>query len=509
MNYIVRLLSCFSFIFLINGFIYSATNDFLPAVSISTLSSPRGVAVGNVFGNGIQSLIVANFGSPTFIGQSTPATLLTLPNSALQIFSPSPDGLKLIETVPTASSPRGNFVFDPDNKGRGDIFVTAYDANLLQVFSWEKGQFIKTNEEATLKMPVGVTAGLTSSSGTPFVAVANYGSSSLSLFQVKDGKLGKRIDIPVAEGPTQVAIGDLNGDGMNEIAVVCLPSHQIEILSKTPGGKGDDLASYSVTKSFVLPEGSAPADLRIADLNNDGRSDLVAADFSKNAVLIYLQQKDGSLTAENPLPTSGSHPNGLTVADLNGDGKKEIIVANRDSDSIDIFQSVGSQFQLVKTLKVANDSDSTFGPVEIGVLDTNGKGGLDLVSSHMRSNTIKVLTQTLLTFPTSTATPYLEGGVGSPFSEKTTYCFPNPSHDGKVKFSFTLNSPSEVNIQVFDLTGEAVWGERLNPSQTQNGVNTLTWDGVNQNGGSLASGMYLYRISVKDYTVTKKVAIIH
>ncbi len=498
-------------IFILTGPLYSASSNFLPVASIPVGISPRGLAVGNVFGNGVKSFIVANFGSPTFIGQNTPATLLNPKNSSLQVFSSSPNGLKLVETIQTASSPRGISLFDLLNKGSQDILVTCYDANLLQVYSWANGQFIKTNEESTLNMPVGVATGLTSSKGVPFVAVADYGSNSLSLFQIKEGKLDKKIDIPVAGGPTQVAIGDLDGDGISEIAVACLTDHQIEILSLKSVGKKDDLSSYSLKKSLVLPEGSAPADLRIADLNSDGRADLVAADFTKNTVLIYLQQADGSLAAQPPLPTSGSHPNGLTVADINGDGGKEIVVANRDSDSIDLIQWTGSQFQLVNTLKVAIDSDSSFGPVEVGVLDTTGQGKSDLVLSHMRSNSIRVLAQ--VSVP-STSGPLMAklfspNGFDTPFSEKTTFCYPNPTHDGKVKFSFNLNSPSDVLLQVFDVRGESVWSQRINASQTQNGVNAINWDGTNQNGENLASGMYVYRVTVNDKTITKKVAIIH
>ncbi len=484
-------------------------DSFQPPISIPAGISPRGVGVGNVYGRGTHSLVVANFGSSTFIGQTTPATLLNPQNSTLQIFSPSPAGLILTQTIQAAPSPRGVFLFDLSGKGRQEILVTGYDANVLQVFSWEKGQFVKTAEETTGKMPVGVTAGLTRRGGTPFAAVANYGSNTLSLFKVEAGKFLQKLDVSVAEGPAQIAIGDMNGDGINEIAAVCLPAHKILILSKAPGSKDDDLSSYSVSKTINLGDGSSPSDLRVGDLNGDGKADLVAADFTKNLIYIFFQNSDGTLSAQFSLSTSGEHPNGLTVADLFGTGEKEIIVANRDSDSIDIFQMKNGQYQLSQTLKVTDEPAASFGPIEIGVIDANGQGKLSLVASHMRSNSLRVLNQTAGGNSSAMVFKSAAGEGAAPFSEKTTFCYPNPSKDGKVKFTFSLLAPSAVNIRIFDVRGEVVWSQNLSPSQTNSGINVLNWEGVNQAGESLASGLYLYSIKVGEKTVTKKVNIIH
>jgi hypothetical protein len=488
----------------------AAVFSYQPALTVAATSSPRGVVVGNVYGRGKASLIVANFGAPTFIGQSTPASLLNPLYSNLQVFSPSLDGLKLTDTIPTASSPRGVFLFDLFNRGRLNILTTAYDSNVIQVFGWQKSQFVKLDEKPTLKMPVGVTAGLTRPGGTAYAVVTDYGTNQISIFTVEDGKLGQRVDIAVDAGPTQAAIGDLNGDGRNEIAVVCLPSNKIDLLAFRPAGHVDDPATYAVTKSLALPAGSGPADLRVADVNGDGLSDLVVAGFEKNAIFIYLQQKDGSLSLASTLPISGSHPNGLTVADLNKDGQPEIIVVSRDSDLVDIFESVSGQYQLAQSLKVSDETGVSLGPVEVAVMDTTGKGGADLVTSHMRSNSIKVLSQTVSEASLrSTPTPGEEADIAAPFSEKTTFCFPNPSREGKVTFNFTLLSSAAVEIKIFDLTGDLVWARNLNASETKAGVNRIPWDCTNQSGVSLASGVYLYRVTAESKVVTKKVAIIH
>lgn len=476
-------------------------------VSVPTGMSPRGIAIGDVLGNGVQDLVVANFGSPTFIGQSTPASLLEPRNHSLQIFSPSPNGLTLAYVIPTASSPRGISLYDLGNKGRKDILVTAYDSNMLQVFQLKDGRFVKSEEQPTLTMPVGVATGVTRSGGDIIVVVTDYGSHALSLFQVKDGKLSKRSDIEVNEGPTQVAIGDLNGDGVNEIAVVCLPANRIDILSQGAAQEVGGLPSFSVTSSILLSDGSGPADLRMADLNHDGRTDLVVANFSKSSLSVFYQKSDGSLAAQPLIATTGNRPNGLTVGDLFGDENKEIIVANRDSDSLDVFQSIEGSYRLAQTLNVSAGSDHSFGPVEVGIMDIQGDGRMDLVTSHMRSNTIKVLAQAQRWTPTPTPSGAVE--QGRPFSEETTFCYPNPTYDGKTKISFTLDEPKSASIQIFNVRGEKVWSYILSASQTRIGKNEISWDGINQAGEALASGLYLYSITIGEKTITKKAAIIH
>jgi hypothetical protein len=81
-------LAIFFLLFQVNNDVFSMSYSFQEAVSVLAGVSPRGMAVGNVLGNNIPSLIVANFGSSTFIGQSTPSTFLNLQNSNVQIFSP-------------------------------------------------------------------------------------------------------------------------------------------------------------------------------------------------------------------------------------------------------------------------------------------------------------------------------------------------------------------------------------------------------------------------------------
>lgn len=183
-----------------------------------------------------------------------------------------------------------------------------------------------------------------------------------------------------------------------------------------------------------------------------------------------------------------------------------IIVANRDSDLIDLFQWGGSLFQPLQSLKVASDSDSNYGPVEVAVLDTTGSGLIDIVTTHMRSNSIKIMTR--VESATASPTPKLESMGENQFSEKTTLFFPNPSRDGHLTLSFSLPSPKKVSLKIFDIMGTLVYSQTIGNGQTQTGNNRISWSGVNQRGDRLASGLYIYNVTVGSQTVTKKLAII-
>lgn len=116
-----------------------------------------------------------------------------------------------------------------------------------------------------------------------------------------------------------VALSPANGTG--SVAV---------FLGKSATGGG---VSYQAAGNplSVPPNGSQPSALAAADINLDGRSDLIVADFANNDVVIFLGAADGSFSSSLiPVPIRGSGPVALAVADIDGDGQPDIITANSD-----------------------------------------------------------------------------------------------------------------------------------------------------------------------------------
>ena len=85
-----------------------------------------------------------------------------------------------------------------------------------------------------------------------------------------------------------------------------------------------------------------PSDIAMADLNGDGTPDLIVADGSSDRILIYSGLGGGQfgqpVRLTDGLP-EGEGPAGLSVADLNGDGRLDLMVADKGADAVSIFMN--------------------------------------------------------------------------------------------------------------------------------------------------------------------------
>ena len=108
----------------------------------------------------------------------------------------------------------------------------------------------------------------------------------------------------------------------------------------------------------------------------------------------------------------GTGPISVVAADVNGDGKLDLISANVYGDNTDIgnlsvLTNNGSGgFVLASTLITGNFGAHGNFPVSVVAADVNGDGKLDLISANENNNDLSVLLNTTI-FPAATSTPPL------------------------------------------------------------------------------------------------------
>jgi FG-GAP-like repeat len=144
---------------------------------------------------------------------------------------------------------------------------------------------------------------------------------------------------PCGDSPFGVAIGDVNGDGNLDLAIVNSPS----ITSDNRGKDGltillgDGKGKFNTMPGSPFTTGKSPSRVAIGDLNGDGIQDIVVTNYNSNSITIFLMNKN-TVASSYTIPV-GAKPDGIAISDLNGDGKGDVVVANSGDNYLTLMLS--------------------------------------------------------------------------------------------------------------------------------------------------------------------------
>ncbi len=137
-------------------------------------------------------------------------------------------------------------------------------------------------------------------------------------------------------GYDDVAIGDVNGDGLNDVVKMNgqgYANSNLSVYLQSASGTLASAASYSVGCT-CLGRGVA-----VGDVTGDGRSDIVMT-YGGNSpgshVAVFAQENDGSLRPAVSY-NACDMPEAIKLADFNGDARLDMIVANVVDHTLSIF----------------------------------------------------------------------------------------------------------------------------------------------------------------------------
>ena len=341
---------------------YGVTGMPVPS-PLSTLEGTTGVTFGTFTPGGFPSLVALNPGSDTF-----------------GLLSGSGDGRLSNPTIfPTPGTPLVVRAVDFSGNGLYGLAILTTDGLYIEQSNGQGG-FLPPTEINVGFEPNGLTVADLNGDGIPDLLVSNPLGDVVALIGNGDGTFQ-----PVQSLDQQVSLAVYKEGGSTPSAFIFADQLTDQLVIQTVGG-GKTILGSAHTGLI------SPGAVTLADLNNNGILDLIVADSGSNNVLVYPGLGNGSfgqaLNGGHGFFT-GTDPVGITVADVNGDGRPDLIIANAGSNDVSILinEKVGNSFTFVPGPRL----QVGVGPVSTQLVNVPGSSLPDLVVANSGSNSVWLL----------------------------------------------------------------------------------------------------------------------
>jgi len=297
------------------------------------------------------------------------------------------------------------------------------------------------------------------------------------------------VPISVGQNPTAIATADINLDGQPDLVVTSAAAPgQVWILLGAPGGSFTVLSSGvdNGSSPVTFPTGQSPAAIAIGDFNGDGRPDVAVINQAKGSLSILMGVTNSlnlleplqNLKAGNPIllcalggpnpnqnaaastadtcPPVGASPVAITTGEFNGDGRMDLAVLNKGDNSLSILLGNGDgTFTLFRKIPLG----TTVGPVaSVLIGDINRDGLFDLIATGSSVPVLLGVYNPLAGISVQANDQNgLKQGVVYYYNDQSNTFTPGPSTQSTGRFLIFNLAPGLTNI--FSSSGAA--GNRL------------------------------------------------
>lgn len=226
--------------------------------------------------------------------------------------------------------------------------------------------------------PIYAALGDFNGDGKPDVATADNRRATVSVLPGNgDGTLQGHVQVPLPVGPKRVrpsavAAADFDGDGRDDLAVADAtpdeegPLGRLYVLLARPDGS---FGTPIPPEGLATGEARADTTLVAVRIDENPTVDLAVAVNSTRAVRLFYGQGDGTFRAGPDLPARGIGPFGIAAADMNRDGRQDLVLSCRGSASISVLLNAGGG-----TFLAAQTSPAGGGPFAVALGDLDGDG---------------------------------------------------------------------------------------------------------------------------------------
>jgi hypothetical protein len=308
---------------------------FQAATLISAGKNPIWIAVGDFNGDGRKDLVVSDFANRQTGGSGSVSVLLGHGDGTFQ--TPV--------TLSAGNLPFAVAVGDFNSDGKLDFMVSDVNRGVFLFLGNGDGSFQTPTIVGAGTNPAAIAVADLNGDGKLDLAVGNQQDPSGSfnggvsvLLGNGDGTFKTPVFYAVADFPTSLAIGDLNGDGKPDLAISSfaaafgLEGSALNVL--LGNGDGTFKADMATGTGHSITGNGFALSVVIADFASSGKQDI--AEIVGPPVNVLPGRGDGTFLGQLFF-SAGGGPFQLAVGDFNGDGKPDIVVADTSGNGITIL----------------------------------------------------------------------------------------------------------------------------------------------------------------------------
>jgi hypothetical protein len=234
---------------------------------------------------------------------------------------------------------------DLNGDGNPDLVTDSWGTDQVGIlFGDGKGSFSTSGRFLDVgKMPYQrVRVADINGDGNADIITTNLEGDNVTIL-LGDGKGGFKQSVgspfPCGDSPFNFAIGDVNKDGKPDLIIVNSPS------SATRSGRdgltillGNGMDGFEMMAGSPFATGQTPNRVAVGDVDGDGVADVAVSNTNGNSITLFLMGNKGSVASSATIAV-GRQPKGVAIRDLDGDGKADMVVANNGDNSISVILS--------------------------------------------------------------------------------------------------------------------------------------------------------------------------